>query len=164
MVICNIKKGANDISMDRNIFLKACNFCVYQERTQDEVRKRLLEWNVYGNENEEIIAELITENFINEERFAKIYAGSKFRVKKWGRNKILQSLKLKKISDYCINKGMAEIDNEEYILVLQALIHKKNHSLMSEKNQFIRHQKVAKYAMQKGYESTQIWDIIKAIP
>lgn len=158
------KKGYNSILMDRNIFLKTCNFCVYQERTQDEVRQRLKDWKIYGIENEEIIAELITENYINEERFAKLYAGSKFRVKKWGRIKIIQALKFKRISSYCIKKAMAEIGSEEYKLVLQALIHKKNHSIISEENKFIRQQRVAKYALQKGYENTLIWEIIKELP
>lgn len=149
--------------MDKNILLKACNYCAYQERTHDEVRQRLKDWNVFGDEAEEIISELITENFINEERFAKIYAGSKFRVKKWGRNKILQELKRRKLSDYCIKKGLEEIDEEEYFLVLQALLHKKLHSLRTEPNEFIRNKKAADYAMRKGFEGDLVWEILKGI-
>ena len=149
--------------MDRNIFLKACNFCAYQERTQDEVRKRLKEWHVFGDEAEETITELIGENYINEERFAKIYAGSKFRVKKWGRIKIQQELKIKRLTPYCIKKGMQEIDTEEYYIVLQALLHKKLHALRSEINSFVRKQKAATYAVRKGYESQLIWEILEEI-
>lgn len=147
--------------MDRDVFLKACNFCVYQERTQDEVRQRLKEWSVYGEEAELIISELIQENFVNEERFSKVFAGSKFRVKKWGRIKIRLELKKRRLTEYCIKKGMAEIDEEEYYLVLQALLHKKLHSLRTESNPFIKNQKAAKYAIQKGYESGLIWEILK---
>ncbi|MGR3811670.1 regulatory protein RecX [Jiulongibacter sp. NS-SX5] len=147
--------------MDKLILLKACNYCAYQERTHDEVRQRMADWKVYGDEAEEIIAELITENFLNEERFAKTYAGSKFRVKKWGRNKILQELKRRKLSDYCIKKGMEEIDDEEYFLVLQALLHKKLHNLRTETNEFIRNKKAADYAMRKGFEAGLIWDILR---
>jgi len=149
--------------MDRSIFLKACNYCTYQERTQNEVRDRLKEWGVYADEAEEIIAELIQENFINEERFAKVYAGSKFRVKKWGKSKIQRALFLKQVSDYCISKGMAEIDEEEYKLVLQALIHKKMHALRGIENRFERRRKVANYVIHKGYESALIWEIINEI-
>jgi regulatory protein len=149
--------------MDKPIFLKACNYCAYQERAQNEVREKLKEWDVNRDEAEEIISALIEENFVNEERFAKIYAGSKFRVKKWGRLKIERALKLKKISDYCIRKGMQEIDDEEYILVLQALIHKKNHTLRTIVNAFERNRKVANYAAQKGFENQLIWEILHEI-
>ncbi len=150
--------------MDRSIYLKACSYCAYQERTQNEVRERLKDWHVFGEEAEEIISELIQENFINEERFAKVYAGSKFRVKKWGKLKIRRALYLKQISDYCILKGMAEIDEEEYKLVLQALIYKKIHSLKAIENQFERNRKVANYVIQKGYESPLIWEILNESP
>ncbi len=149
--------------MDKQILLKACNFCAYQERTQDEVRQKLKDWKVFDHEAEDIIAELITENFINEERFAKIYAGSKFRVKKWGRNKILGELKRRGLSDYCISSGMKEIDAEEYFLVLQALLHKKLHSLRSETNEFVKKKKAADYAMRKGFEGDLVWDVLKVI-
>lgn len=161
MVFCTPKNRISTILMDRGIFLKACNFCAYQERTQDEVRRKLQEWKIYGEPAEEIISELIQENFLNEERFSKIFAGSKFRVKKWGKRKILLELKRRGLTDYCIKKGMAEIDEEEYLLVLQALLHKKLHSLRAESNPFVKNQKAAKYAMQKGYESNLIWEILK---
>ncbi len=149
--------------MDKQILLKACNFCAYQERTQDEVRQKLKDWKVFDHEAEDIIAELITENFINEERFAKTYAGSKFRVKKWGRNKILGELKRRGLSDYCISSGMKEIDAEEYFLVLQALLHKKLHSLRSETNEFVKKKKAADYAMRKGFEGDLVWDVLRGI-
>ncbi len=149
--------------MDKQILLKACNFCAYQERTQNEVRQKLKDWKVFDHEAEDIIAELITENFINEERFAKTYAGSKFRVKKWGRNKILGELKRRGLSDYCISSGMKEIDAEEYFLVLQALLHKRLHSLRSETNEFVKKKKAADYAMRKGFEGDLVWDVLRGI-
>lgn len=149
--------------MDKQVLLKACSFCAYQERTQAEVREKLNGWKVYGDEAEEIIVELIQENFLNEERFAKVYAGSKFRVKKWGRNKIKMAMKLKKLSDYCIQKGLEEIDEKEYFLVLQALLHKKLHSVRAEPNEYIRKKKAADYAMRKGYEGDLVWDVLREV-
>jgi regulatory protein len=149
--------------MDRKIFIKACNFCVYQERTQDEVKKRLSEWKVFGDEAEEIIAELIGENFINEERFAKQYAGGKFRVKKWGKRKIRFELKARKISEYSIKAGLSEIDDEDYYETLKELIVKKNSELFKETNLAQKHLKISKYLIGKGYESNLIWDAIKEI-
>ncbi len=149
--------------MDKQIFLKACNFCAYQERTHGEVRDRLQEWEVTGDEADEIISVLIEENFLNEERFARTYAGSKFRVKKWGRNRILLELKRRNLSDYCIKKGLEEIDEEEYFLVLQVLLHKKLHSLRTEPNEYIRKKKASEYAMRKGFEGELVWEVLRGM-
>lgn len=147
--------------MDRPIFLKAASYCAYQERTQDEVRQRLKDWNVWGDEAEEIISELIQENFLNEERFAKTFAGSKFRVKKWGRRKIMFELKKRKLSDYCIKAGMSEIDDEDYYETLKTLIEKKKHDYRGEENEYKLNQKIAQFAVGKGYENTLIWEILR---
>lgn len=147
--------------MDRPVFLKAASYCAYQERTQDEVRQRLKDWNVWGDDAEEIISELIQENFLNEERFAKTFAGSKFRVKKWGRRKIAFELKKRKLSDYCIRAGMSEIDETAYYDTLKTLIDKKKHDYRAEENTFKLHQKIAQFAIGKGYESALIWEILR---
>lgn len=147
--------------MDRPIFLKTASYCAYQERTQDEVRQRLKDWNVWGDEAEEIISELIQENFVNEERFAKVFAGSKFRVKKWGRRKIMFELKKRRLSDYCIKAGMNEINDEDYYETLQTLIEKKKHDYRKEENEYKLNQKVAQFAVGKGYESSLIWEILR---
>ena len=96
------------------ILNKLRHYCAYQERCHEEVRTKLLSLKVYGDGLEEIINQLISEDFLNEERFAKAYAGGKFRMKKWGRGKIIQGLKARKISDYCIKQGMSEIPEEDY--------------------------------------------------
>lgn len=93
---------------------KAESYCAYQERCQQEVRDKLYEWGLWKNAVENIIAKLIQDNFLNEERFAKAYAGGKFRIKKWGKVKIKLELKKRKISDYCIRQAMKEIDGPDY--------------------------------------------------
>lgn len=148
------KTGQNDF------FLKACSFCAYQERTQREVRDRLYELGVDKDEAEEIIVKLITENFLNEERFAKAFAGGKFRIKKWGRNKINQALKERGVSSYCIKKGLEEIDEESYIETLKSLLVKKEGEI-KEENIFKRKDKISKYLIAKGFEPELVWDILK---
>jgi regulatory protein len=130
----------------RDILVKAANFCAYQERTHAEVRERLQKWEVWGDEAEEIIAFLITDNFLNEERFAKIFAGSKFRVKQWGRQ-----------------VGMAEIDDDDYLETLKDILEKKKHELRTEKQPLIIKQKLARYALGKGFESDLVWEMIAKI-
>ncbi|MBK8342084.1 MAG: RecX family transcriptional regulator [Bacteroidetes bacterium] len=101
---------------------KLRHYCAYQERCHEEVRTKLLSLKIYGEGLEAIINKLIEDDFLNEERFAKAYAGGKFRMKKWGRGKIVQGLKLRKISDYCIKKAMLEIDESDYQKTLAALV------------------------------------------
>ena len=95
--------------MESKILEKARKYCTYQERSQQEVRDKLYEWGLHRNEVELGIATLVSENYLNEQRFAIAYAGGKFRMKGWGRIKIKLALKQKKVSDYCIRKALDEI-------------------------------------------------------
>ena len=140
--------------------LKAADYCAYQERSQQEVRDKLYSYGLHYNDVEEVISELITENFINEERFAKAYAGGKFRMKKRGRFKILQGLKKHQISEYCIKKGLLEISEGDYLDTIEQLISKKRNALNIE-NEFIANQKIVAYLHQKGFEPNLIWDILR---
>ena len=136
-------------------------YCAYQERSHKEVRSKLLELKVYGNDLENHIAVLIDENYLNEERYACAIARGKFKYKQWGRNKILQSLKQQQVSTYCIQKAMKEIDEQEYISTLQNLADKKMAILSAEKNAFIKMGKLKNYLLQKGYEAEYIHEIVK---
>jgi len=144
--------------MDRLILQKAASYCAYQERTQDEVKQRLKKWNVWGDEADEIIAELISMNYLSEERFAKTYVGGKFRVKNWGRMKIRQELNRRGLSIYSIEKGMDEIRDEDYVSGLRELLSKKRNLLSkTETDPFKLKQKLARFALGKGYESELVW-------
>ncbi len=140
--------------------IKAADFCAYQERSQQEVRDKLYSYGLHQHDVEEVLSELITENFINEERFAKAYAGGKFRIKNWGRIKIVQGLKQHRISDYCIKKGLQEIDEDDYMATLQKILDKKANSLNNPYAP-LNLKKIAAYALQKGYESHLIWTLLK---
>lgn len=140
--------------------LKAADYCAYQERSQQEVRDKLYSYGLHKDDVEEIIGELITENFINEERFALAYAGGKFRMKKWGKRKILEGLKFHRISDYCIKKAMASIDDQEYIDTAKSLLVKKFKSSMQSQD-YSQNQKMVRFMLQKGYEQPLIWEILK---
>lgn len=141
---------------------KAWAYCAYQERSQQQVRDKLYDYGLNPEEVESLIAELISENFINEERFAKAYAGGKFRVKKWGRHKIRQGLKQHRVSDYCLRKGMSEIDPDDYFETLQELLRKKK-EILHEKDPYALKNKLARYAIGKGYEQDIVWDAMKEV-
>ena len=150
--------------MDRLILQKAASYCAYQERTQDEVRKRLQKWDVWGDEADELIAELISMNYLSEERFAKTYAGGKFRMKNWGKMKIKQELHRRGLSEYSIKEGMKEIPDESYSSGLKELLAKKKEILgRTETDKFKLRQKLARFALGKGYESELVWKTIEDI-
>jgi regulatory protein len=139
---------------------KIKQYCAYQERCHAEVRDKLYSFGLNKIEVEEIISGLITENYLNEERFAIHYAGGKFRMKQWGKNKIKQSLKFKQVSDYCIRKALKEIDSKEYEKTFQKLAEQKLKTLKSEKNIFVKKRKLQDFLIQKGYENEKIREAV----
>jgi regulatory protein len=150
--------------MDRLILQKAAAYCAYQERTQDEVKKRLQKWKIWGEEADEIIAELITQKYISEERFAKTYAGGKFRIKNWGKIKIRQELQRRGLTEYNIREGIKEITDETYHQNLrELLLRKKNLIESKEPDTFRLKQKLARFALGKGYESDLVWKLIEEL-
>jgi len=131
---------------------KIKNWCAYQERSQNETRYKLLSYGLPLDEADHVIAILIAENFLNEERFAVAIAGGKFRIKHWGKGKIKQELKKHKVSDYCINKALKSIAPDDYEKVLLHVVEKKLDTLESDqrKKNFYT---VLKYAVSRGFES-----------
>jgi len=140
--------------------LKAASYCAYQERSHNEVLAKLGELGVYGIDADELLLKLIAQNYLNEERFAQTYAGSKFRVKKWGRLKIKRELQLKGVSAPCIQIAMKEIDPDDYFQTLQKLVEAKFQTSMLN-NPLEIGRKTYQYLATKGYESDLIWDAIR---
>jgi regulatory protein len=126
------------------------------------VKYKCLELGLRGEEVDEAIAELVSENFLNEERFARAFVGGKFRSKQWGRKKILAELKQRQVSAYCIKKGMEEIDEDDYEQALTILATKK-YELLRGEEPFKRKYKVVQYLMQKGYEPELAQPIVEQI-
>jgi regulatory protein len=142
--------------------LKIASFCAYQERCQQEVISKLYTYGLFRDQVDEILAWLITENFVNEERFAKTFVGGKFRIKKWGKHKITQALKKKDISEYCINQGLKEIENEVYLDTINQLIIKKFNDLYNKfPDPYQRKDRTARYLISKGFEPNLVWESIK---
>jgi regulatory protein len=137
-------------------------FCAYQERYQQEVRNKLQERGIYGDEAEELIAYLISEGYLSEERFAQAFVRGKFRMKKWGRNKILQELKMRQISPNCIKSGMKEIEGDEYWETLLQLVEKKA-SQIRESDDFKKRYKTHQYLMGRGFENDLIQSAIETV-
>jgi regulatory protein len=141
---------------------KIRRYCAYQERAHSEVRTKLYSFGLHRADVDEILTDLITEGFLNEERFAKAYAGGKFRMKRWGRIKIARALESKGVSKNCVAIGLKEIDESSYEKVLAALLEDKSRTI-DGKNPFALKDRLSQYAIRKGYEPEIVWRQINAM-
>lgn len=141
---------------------KLKHYCAYQERCHNEVKEKLYNLGVWKKEHDEIIATLIEENYLNEERFAIAFAGGRFRIKQWGRVKIRYELKQKQVSDYCIKKALKQIDEADYLKVLNKLSKEKYASLKSDQY-LVRKKKTMDYLMGKGFEVELVRQIAESL-
>lgn len=140
--------------------VKIQHYCAYQERSHKEVKSKLYDYGLYESQVEEIISQLIIDGFLNEERFAKAFAGGKFRMKKWGKLKIKNELEFLGLTKNCIQRGLKEIEIADYTKTLKALIKKKAETI-SEENLFKKRDKVARFVIGKGYEPEMVWEYIR---
>lgn len=126
-------------------------YCAYQERCHQDVRKKLMEFDIEQDRKEEIIAELIRENYLNEERFAISFSGGRFRMKQWGKNRIESELEQRELSTYCIQKALESIDEDDYWHTLNELV-----ASQLEKNKhldlLLAKDKTLKFCLRKGFE------------
>ena len=138
------------------------NYCALQDRCQWDVTQKMKEWGLLEMTQNHILEILIQEKYVDEERFTQSFCRGKFLIKKWGKVKITNELKKKKISDICIKKGLEEIDLTEYDLLLENLLTKKNDTLR-DKNHFTRKSKLARFLIQRGFEGNLVWDKIREL-
>jgi regulatory protein len=160
------RKKTTNYSMKKYIstdeaLTKLQKYCAFQERCHKEVRSKLLNLNIFGDDLDSIISDLIENGFLNEMRYATAFVRGKFKIKKWGKFKIIRELKKNQISEYCIEKAIeSELPYDDYLTTLEDILKKKNKTL-KEKNPFTRNQKLAKFATGKGFESPLIWETLK---
>jgi regulatory protein len=133
------------------------HYCAYQDRSHYQVEKKLREMRMIPEAIDDIVLHLMKENFLNEERFARSYVRGKFRIKQWGKQKIVQGLKQQYIHQNLINKALEEIDSEEYLTTIKTLIVKKKREYRTKSAYELR-QKISRYLYQKGYRFDEFSD------
>ncbi|MCT4699325.1 regulatory protein RecX [Tenacibaculum haliotis] len=154
--------------MDKKVFTvdevkrKMEHYCAYQDRCHKEVENKLREYSIIPEAREIILLSLLKDNFLNEERFSKSFARGKFRIKKWGKQRIVRELRFRNISEYNIKTALKEINEEDYITTLYSLVNKKN-KLVTETNLFKRKKKIADYLLYRGFESSLVYEALKSI-
>lgn len=134
-------------------------YCAYQDRCHKEVRQKLRELGMVSEAIDHIMSYLIKENYLNEERFAKSFARGKFRVKKWGKKRIVNELKMRDISRFNIQAALKEIPEEDYLQTLDALA-KKRAIEITETHPQKRKKKLADYLLYRGWESHLVYQKI----
>ena len=136
------------------------HYCAYQERCHQEVIQKLKSLNMIQIAIDQIIGKLITDNYLNETRFAQSYSRGKFKIKKWGKIRILSQLKFRGISAWNIKKGMQEIDSGEYLDTFETLFDQIWNQY--QHLDFINCQKkVCNRLQYRGWENELIFDAIR---
>ena len=136
--------------------------CAYQERCSSELENKLIQWRFDREDIDRLLAHLISNNFLSEERFAEAYVSGKVKIKKWGKIKIRQHLKQKRISDYSIKKAFEELDDELYFDNLKTLAERK-YAGLKEPDSYAKKAKVMRYLASKGYETEFVREIVDAL-
>lgn len=137
--------------------------CAYQERCSFELNAKMISWGLNEVDRNALLADLISNNFLSEERFAEAYTSGKIRIKKWGRIKIKIELKKKQISTYSIQKAFHQINELEYLENLKHLAIRKWEETKKFKSEFERKGKVFRFLLSKGYESDLVSDCLDEI-
>jgi len=132
------------------------HYCAYQERCHKEVRQKLKDLDMIPEAADIIIVHLLQHNYLNEERFAKIFVRGKFNIKKWGRFRLTRELKIKQISKININAALGEISEDEYIDVFNTLAEKKV-NMMLETNKLKKKKKLINYLLYRGWETHLVY-------
>jgi|TARA_R110002020_G_scaffold103640_2_gene242734 regulatory protein len=139
------------------------HYCAYQERCHKDVQKKLRDMRMIPEAIDQIIHHLITQNYLNETRFAQAFARGKFRTKKWGRNRIVRELKFRDISKYNITLALKEISETDYQKTFHELAEKRLRQLENETNLQKKKKKLADYLFYRGWEPNLVWDKVTEV-
>lgn len=137
-------------------------FCVYQDRCHKEVEQKMRDYELIPEAREMILLSLMQDNFLNEERFAKSFARGKFRIKSWGKQRIIRELKFRDISAYNIKTALKEIDENEYLETIYRVTENRN-NVISESDNYKRKKKLIDFLMRKGFENELIFKTVNEV-
>ena len=152
----------NPIYTIKTAIPKIEHYCAYQERCHEEVVQKLRSMKMDSDEIDAIIVHLIASNFLNESRFACSFARGKHRIKHWGKIRIVNELKFRKISQYNINLALKEITTEEYEATFHNLA-EQNWESIRELNPLKKRKKFCDYLLRKGFESNLVYEKVKEL-
>lgn len=135
-------------------------YCAYQERSHKQVYQKCRDYGLTEDEANQILIELIASNFLNEQRFAEAYVKGKFKIKSWGKQKIVHGLNNAGVSKKLIENSMDKIDPKVYLQTLISLAEKKRATLKTGA-EFEKIIKIQRYLLSKGYKYDEISQALK---
>lgn len=135
-------------------------YCAYQERCHKEVIAKLRTLGMIPSVIDKIISELIKANYLNETRFTQSFVRGKFRIKKWGKNRILQELKVRDISSFNIKLGMKEISDDNYQKTFYELFEKRRREV-KQLTKTEQKKKIFSYMSYRGWENSKIYEALR---
>ncbi len=141
---------------------KIRKYCSYQERCSSEVIRKLAEYGIRGGKAARILQELHQEGYVDDRRFAMIFAGGKFRHNRWGRYRIRMELTSRSIPGPVVAEALQEIPEEAYHAVLEELITRKAKEIPPEKKLTGRN-KLFNFAVRKGFEEDLVLDVLNKL-
>ena len=138
------------------------HYCAYQERCHQEVRQKLQGMGMIPIAVDTIINRLIEDNYLNETRFAMAFARGKFKIKKWGKQRITRELKMRDISAYNIKAALEQISDTAYQQTLWELAEKRC-AAIKESNVYKKKKKLADYLLYRGWESHLVYEVVREL-
>lgn len=132
------------------------HYCAYQERCHQEVVQKLRKMRMIPEAIDLVLVHLLEHDFLNETRFAEAFVRGKFRIKKWGRQRLKMELKKRAISSYNINNALKKISEADYLETFQELADKKM-ATITEPNKWKKRKKLADYLLYRGWESHLVY-------
>ena len=153
-------KQANKPLTPDQVLDKMAKYCAYQERCVKDVRDKLKTFEISEEEKTKILEYLLDNRFVNDERFAKSFVRGKINQSGWGVNKIRFHLVQKGIAKEIIDEALSQTDEEVYRQRLIDILQTKVKTVKADSD-FEKKRKLSAYAMQKGFESALVWEILK---
>ena len=141
---------------------KLRNYCAYQERCHKDVKDKLCTMGMIAQAIDQIVGTLVSEDYLNESRFAQQFASGKFSIKHWGKMRIKRELKMRGVSEYDINKAIKTITADAYLEKLYALSDKRWQQLDGYGKQ-VKRQKLFQYLAYRGWETELIYQQINRL-
>jgi len=151
-----------DVFSIKEAVQKIEHYCAYQERCHEEVIQKLRSMKMNSEEIDQIISQLISDNFLNEERFACSFARGKHRIKHWGKIRITNELKFRGINQTLINTALKEISPEEYYETFETLAN-RNWESIRETNSLKKRKKICDFMLRKGFESNLVYEKVREL-
>ena len=137
-------------------YQKLAALCARSEHCQQEMLDKMRQWGVSDEDQAKVMARLIKEKYVDDERFAHAFVYDKIRYSKWGLRKVEQALWMKRIDEHISKSILDEVDDEEYLQILRPLLKQKSKSVTG-RNEYERTMKLIKFALGRGFTM----DIIK---